>query len=54
MKVSGQLHALAALLPGKEPPVQIGEGWEPKSVWRLWMREKKVAFPEIEPGLSRL
>jgi hypothetical protein len=25
MKVSGQLHARAALPPGKEPPVLIGE-----------------------------
>jgi hypothetical protein len=24
MEVSGQLHALAALPPGKEPPVTIG------------------------------
>jgi hypothetical protein len=27
MEVSGQLHAMVALLPGKEPPVSIGGTW---------------------------
>jgi hypothetical protein len=32
MEVSGQLHAPAALSPGKEPQVPIGEeaGWSPE------------------------
>jgi len=36
MVVSGQLHALATLLPGKELPVPIGEeaGWDPEPVWK--------------------
>jgi len=38
MEVSGQLHALAVLLQGKEPLVSIeGEaGWAPEPVWKLW------------------
>jgi hypothetical protein len=34
MEMSGQLHAPAALLPGKEPLVPIGweGGWAPESV----------------------
>jgi hypothetical protein len=42
MEVSGQLHAPAALTPGKEPPAPIEqEGrWAPESVWVLWRREK--------------
>jgi hypothetical protein len=36
--VSGQLHALAALPLGKEPPVSIGQenGWAPELVWMMW------------------
>jgi hypothetical protein len=47
MEVSGQLHALAALPPGKEPPVAINR--------RLGVRcgeEKNLALPGIEPGPS--
>jgi len=34
MEISGQFHALAALPPGKEPLVPIGEeaGWVPEPV----------------------
>jgi hypothetical protein len=41
MEVSDQLHAPAALLLGKEPPVPIvwEAGWAPKSIWMLWRRE---------------
>jgi hypothetical protein len=44
-EVSGQLHAPAALLPGKEPPVPIGKknGWVPNLVWTLWSTEKSLA-----------
>jgi hypothetical protein len=44
--MSGQLHVPAALSPGKEPPVPIGEeviGLEvertPEPVWTTWSRE---------------
>jgi hypothetical protein len=35
MEVSGQLHAPAALPPGKEPLVPIGQeaGWAPEPFW---------------------
>jgi hypothetical protein len=38
MAVSGQLHALAVLLTGKEYPVPIGyeAGWAREPVWTLW------------------
>jgi hypothetical protein len=41
VKVSGQLHAPAALPPRKEPPVPIGEevGWTSEPVWMIWRRE---------------
>jgi hypothetical protein len=40
--VSGQLHAPAALPPGKVPPVSIGykAGWAPEPIWTLWRRAK--------------
>jgi hypothetical protein len=42
MEVSGQLHALATMTPGKEPPVPIGyeAGSAPEPVWTLWGKEK--------------
>jgi hypothetical protein len=42
LEVCGQLHAPAALPPGKEPPVPIGQeaGCAPEPVWTLWRREK--------------
>jgi hypothetical protein len=41
MEVNGQLHAQAALLPGKLSPVLIGQeaGRAAEPVWKLWIRE---------------
>jgi hypothetical protein len=37
MEVIGQLHAPAALPPGKKPPVPVGleAGWAPEPVWTV-------------------
>jgi hypothetical protein len=45
MEVSRQLHASAALPPGKEPPVAIAyeAEWAPEPVWTLWNKEKSLA-----------
>jgi hypothetical protein len=45
MEVGGQLHALAALILGKKPPVPIvqEDGWASEPVWMLWNREKSLA-----------
>jgi hypothetical protein len=44
-EVSGQLHATADLLPGKQPSVRIGyEEWDPKPIWTLWSGEKSLAL----------
>jgi len=42
MEVSGELHAPAALPPGKEPPFTMGEeaGYIPEPVRRRWRREE--------------
>jgi hypothetical protein len=42
MMVNGQLHAPAALSPGEDPPVPIGQeaGLAPEPFWTLWRREK--------------
>jgi len=42
MEVSGQLHALVALLLGNESLVHIGweAGWAPELVWARWWTEK--------------
>jgi hypothetical protein len=48
--MSGRLHALAALTPGKEPPVPIGQeaGWAPESVWTWWSLEmERLDFKKI-------
>jgi hypothetical protein len=46
MGVSGQHHAPAALLlPGKEPPVPIGQeaGWATEAVWTQRLEERSSA-----------
>jgi hypothetical protein len=37
LEVSGQLHTPAALTPGKETPVPIGQevGWASEPVWTI-------------------
>jgi hypothetical protein len=44
MEVSGQFHAPAAVSPGKEPQVPIGQepGCAPESIWTLFSREKSL------------
>jgi hypothetical protein len=41
-EVSGQLHAPAALPPGKEPlvPARQEAGWAPEPAWKRWWRKK--------------
>jgi hypothetical protein len=48
MEVSGQLHAAAALPPGKEPLVTIGyeAGWVPEP---FWTRESNPRTPIVQP-----
>jgi hypothetical protein len=48
MKVSGQLHVPAALLPGKELPVPIGYevGWTPDPAWTTW--REFLTLPGLE------
>jgi hypothetical protein len=62
LEVSGQLHAPAALPPGKESPVPIGfeEGQAPEPVWMMWRGEKSCPYREsnsnplaIQPVASR-
>jgi len=38
MEVTGQIHAPAALLPGKKPLVPVGEvvGWATEPFWTRW------------------
>jgi hypothetical protein len=51
-EVSGQLHAPAALPPGKEHPVHIGqEAWRaPEPVWTRWREKKCQHSRESNPG----
>jgi hypothetical protein len=56
MEASGQLHALAALHPGKELPVLIRQEVGPLCM--LWSREKFLAFtgnrtPAVRPVARR-
>jgi hypothetical protein len=50
LEVSDQLHARAALPPGKEPPVSIGYevGWTPEPVWTTWRRENSWPYRNSE------
>jgi hypothetical protein len=52
--VTGQLHGMAASLPGKEPPVPIGEkdGWAHKSVWTVWRTEKTFLLAESPQSVA--
>jgi hypothetical protein len=52
MEVSGQLHAPAALPPGKDPPVPNGQkaGWAPEPFWMLWRIGKSCPCWESNPG----
>jgi len=49
MGVSGQLHAPAALLSGKELLLAIGKeaGWGPKLFWTRWRTEKFLPLAGI-------
>jgi hypothetical protein len=46
MEVIGQLHAPAALPPGKEPPVSIEyeDGWASEPVWTLRRKYKSLSL----------
>jgi hypothetical protein len=57
MNISGQLHAPASLLPGKQHPIPIASEsvWPPEPAWILCKREKYLAPAENRiptPGRS--
>jgi hypothetical protein len=53
LEMSGELHAPAALPPGKEHPVHIGEevGWTPEPVWTTWRRENSWPYKDSKSDL---
>ena len=53
MQGSGQLHALATLPQGKEPPASTEweAGWALKSVWMFWRTQKLLT--QITPPVAR-
>jgi hypothetical protein len=53
MEVSGQLHAPAALLPGIEPLVPIGQetGWIPDRSGRGGEEKNSQPLPGLEPPI---
>jgi hypothetical protein len=55
MQANDQLQAPAALAPGKEPLLPIGQedGWAPEPVSTLTMRNNPYAFRESNRGLVR-
>jgi hypothetical protein len=56
MRVSGQRHAPAALLPpGKGPPVPIVQeaGWAPEPVWTQRIEEKSFASTRDRTQIAR-
>jgi hypothetical protein len=57
MKMSGQLHVPAALLPEKEPKVPNGQeaGWAPESVRTRWREENvhSLLLPGIETSVEQ-
>jgi hypothetical protein len=52
--VCGQLHALAALPPRKEPPVPIlyEVGWTPEPVWTTLRREYSLPYRDSHSDSS--
>jgi hypothetical protein len=55
MEVSGQLHATAALTPGKEPLLPVGYEveWVPEPIWTRCRREKFPAPAGIRTPIIR-
>jgi hypothetical protein len=62
LEVSGQLHATAALPPGKEPlvPIVYEVGWTSEPVWKIWRRENYCPYRDsnsdpsvVQPVASR-
>jgi len=53
MEVSGQPHASAALLPGKESIVYVKKEAEcaPESVWTFWREKNHFPLPRFEPQI---
>jgi hypothetical protein len=61
LEVRGQLHAPAALSPGKAHPVSIGKeaGWAPKFAWTKWREEINLSptgarNPTSSPSKGRM
>jgi len=54
MEVSGQLHAMATLLPGKELTIPLGKGamWNTDPISMCWQRIKSLLLPGTEAWLS--
>jgi len=52
MEVSGQLHSMAALSPGKEPSALIRQevGWATESVWTRWWSKIPAPCRDTNPG----
>jgi len=55
MEVSGQLHALATLLPGKENLVPIGweAGWPQSMSGRCGEEKNSQLVPKLEPPIMQ-
>jgi hypothetical protein len=56
--MSGQLHAPAALPPGKEPTVPTGQevGWAPEPILTTWRRENTTLYRDSnsDPSVAQL
>jgi hypothetical protein len=46
VEVNGQLHAPAALPPGKDPTISIASeaGWPPQPIWALWRSKNLLPY----------